>query len=121
MQVCIEPVRRIWGDEYTGTAEQLVAAGIVRDDELPGRPGNGITMMTFGADGARIKKGNSSSASGMAGYRQIRKCSRRLFTVCRSVGSEEADRRREAYFEERRAQEELRRAWPFPICVGVPC
>lgn len=117
----IEPVRHIWWDEYTGTAEELIAAGLVCEHELPGQPGNGVMMMTFNADGERVSKGNSKGCGDAAGYRQIRKRSRQRFSICRSVGREESERRREADFSERRRREEVRRGWPFPVCMGAPC
>lgn len=117
----IEPIRSIWWDEYIGTAEELIAAGLVRDEELPGRPGNGKCMVTFTAEGLRAIKGNPKGSNGVAGYRKILKCSMHRYSVCRSVGQVEAERRREAYFEERRQREERMRSWPFPVCLGTPC
>ena len=36
----------IWHDIVTGSAEELVNAGIVTADMLPGQPGNGKVMCT---------------------------------------------------------------------------
>lgn len=36
---------------YTGTAEALIAAGLIEQHQLPGEPGNGRGMCTFDADG----------------------------------------------------------------------
>jgi len=44
-------------DCFTGTAEDLVAAGLVRMEQLPGQPGNGTTTVSFRADGTRVRKG----------------------------------------------------------------
>lgn len=48
-----------WYDEYRGTFEALIAAGLCRDDQLPGRPGMGAGRTTF-YDGIRVRKGVSN-------------------------------------------------------------
>ncbi|WP_399696542.1 hypothetical protein [Xenophilus sp.] len=121
----IEPVRRILWDEYSGTAEELIAAGVARDDELPGRPGNGRYMMSFTANGQRVSRGAARHANKQAGYRQIRGAARGCFIVLRAVGEHEArarlKRKREAEAAEERERQERMRGWPFPVCMGVPC
>lgn len=121
----IEPVRGIWRDEYTGTAAQLIAAGLVREDELPGRPGNGRYMMSFTAEGQRITRGGARNVNKASGYRQIKAAPSGCFIVLRAVGEQEAwarlKRKREAEAAAEREQEERMRGWPFPICLGVPC
>lgn len=44
------------GNSYRGTAADLIAAGLVRSDQLPGAPGNGISRVTF-YKGERIPRG----------------------------------------------------------------
>jgi len=121
----IEPIRSIWWDEYIGTAEELIAAGVARDDELPGRPGNGRYMMSFTADGQRVSRGAARHANKHAGYRQIRGAGRGCFVVLRAVGEHEArarlKRKREAEDAAEREREERMRSWPFPVCLGTPC
>ena len=48
-----------WYNEYLGTAEALVAAGLVRADQLPGLPGLGTTRTTFYGR-IRVKRGASN-------------------------------------------------------------
>lgn len=44
-----------WGDIYVGTAEALVAHGLVTVDELPGQPGRGNFAVTY-YDSMQVKK-----------------------------------------------------------------
>lgn len=114
---------KYWWDEYVGTADDIVAAGLVRPHELPGVGGNGRCMMTFNPDGSRVSRGCSRS-SDKEGYRQIRKAGDRI-TVLRWVSQTEGEARVRKLHRDRnsRAQEaeELASAWPFPICLGAPC
>lgn len=48
----VKMVRITWGDQYTGSAQDLVAAGLVRHDQLPGMPGMRTTRVTIFADGS---------------------------------------------------------------------
>lgn len=59
----------IWHDSVTGSAEELVNAGIVTADMLPGQPGNGKVMCTYMA-GQRLGKGANVPRRD-ASYRQI--------------------------------------------------
>jgi hypothetical protein len=45
-----------WGDRYVGTAEDLIAAGLVREDQLPGQSGTNKTRRTF-FDGVPLRQG----------------------------------------------------------------
>ena len=58
-----------WHDSVTGSAEELVNAGIVTADMLPGQPGNGKVMCTYMA-GQRLGKGANVPRRD-ASYRQI--------------------------------------------------
>jgi len=115
--------RQFDADCFTGTAEDLVAAGLVRIDQLPGQPGNGSTTASFRGDGSRVRKGMFAECRA-AGYLRIRKVSRRLISVERGVGEEEHRRRRQEWVDtrerERQERVELARSWPFPIVCGRP-
>jgi hypothetical protein len=110
-------------DCFTGTAEDLVAAGLVRTEQLPGQPGNGTTTVSFRADGTRVRKGTPGACRAV-GYLRIRKVSRLLICVEQGIGDEEHRRRRQAWFDalarEREEQRNLARSWPFPIVCGRP-
>lgn len=113
----------IGADCFTGTPEDLIAAGLVRMEQLPGQPGNGCKAVSFRADGTRVRKGTPGSCRAL-GYLRIRKVSRLLICVERGVGDEEQRCRRKAWFEaldrEREEQRNLARSWPFPIVCGRP-
>ncbi len=47
-------------DEYVGTADALVAAGVCRQDQLPGQPGRGKTMCTYFPDGSPKNRSGST-------------------------------------------------------------
>lgn len=93
-------LRRKWQgvDSYCGSAAALVALGVVQATELPGSPGLGKVMATFGPNGGRIPKGAAGGKKGLPGQRQVRRTSRDRFTVEIQVGDEEAARRREAHW-----------------------
>jgi hypothetical protein len=46
-------------DVYIGTADSLVAAGVVEERQLPGRPGNSPSMATFHSDGTKAVRGKN--------------------------------------------------------------
>jgi len=79
-----------WWDTYTGTAEALIEAGLVRADQLPGLPGVNKTMRTFAPDGRDARKGQNFR--GFPGAMQIIKKGRR-FVVNIAVGEDEHERR----------------------------
>lgn len=79
-----------WWDTYTGTAEALTEAGLVRVDQLPGLPGVNKTMRTFAPDGRDARKGQNFR--GFPGAMQIIKKGRR-FVVNIAVGEDEHERR----------------------------
>jgi hypothetical protein len=110
-------------DCYTGTPSDLLAAGLVRFDQLPGQPGNGVTMVSFHADGRRVGKGHTQACREV-GYLKVRKMGKRLLCVECGVGEAEYRRRRDAWMEQRRREDEKRealaRVWPFPVVHGVP-
>ena len=82
-------------DDYTGTAEALVGARLVRLDQLPGQPGRGKVRTTFDADGAYISKNTRNTGAHRYGhgYTAIEVAGKHNFTVCVRVSEEEAARR----------------------------
>lgn len=87
-------------DDYRGTAEDLIAAGIIRADQLPGSPGLPAGCVTF-RNGQRIAKGDSRRARD-EGYLQIRRAGKAFYVKAgisadekaRRVAQAEADRAR---------------------------
>ena len=60
---CVTRHEGLWADVFIGDATSLVAAGLVTDDQLPGKPNCGKVRTTFLADGTRCKQGSSESRS----------------------------------------------------------
>ncbi len=67
-----------WSDVYRGTAAALIAADLVREDQLPGQPGNGRSMMTYWPDGTRKRQGQGGAR---AGCRQVQRIAGGRFQV----------------------------------------
>ena len=80
-----------WHDSVTGSAEELVNAGIVTTDMLPGRPGNGKVMCTYMA-GQRLGKGANVPRRD-ADYRQIVRKGKDRYEVFVGLSPAEVDRR----------------------------
>ncbi|MBT9567814.1 MAG: hypothetical protein IV085_05895 [Thiobacillus sp.] len=110
----------LWGDVFTGTAESLSAAGLVRRDQLPGQPGMRKTTVTILADGS-LPQGAPTANCPEAhepGARRISRKSKTLYEVCVRVSDEEEERRRE---ENSRADREWEARMmslprPAPLC-----
>jgi hypothetical protein len=68
-------------DIYEGAAEELVAAGLVISNELPGRPGRGKTMASYHADGSPVRPGDSRHGWDEPGRRSIKRKTRSRFIV----------------------------------------
>lgn len=84
-----------WGDIFTGTAESLSAAGLIRHDQLPGQPGMRKVTVTILADGS-LPKGSPTANCREAdepGVIRISRKSKALYEVCVRVSDEEAQRR----------------------------
>lgn len=63
-------------DRYIGTADALIAAGLVESHQLPGQLGNGKCMVSFLPDGSRIRKG--STAGHTPGSLRVRRCGKKF-------------------------------------------
>lgn len=99
---------------YTGTAEALIAADLVKQQQLPGQPGNGRGMCIFNLDGSSVAKGTSAEPGPGRKYIVAKKCSMgSVFEVRMKLSHE----RLEA-IKAQRARETA--CWPFPLVVGSP-
>lgn len=99
-------------DYYTGSAQDIIAAGLVTADQFPGQPGRGKTMCTYYA-GALVQKGARHAWD--EHYTSIRRCAGGNFEVKRGVPEHVYQERvaaRRAATEQREAEEraEQRRA-----------
>lgn len=81
-------------DFVTGTAAELVAAGIVTVDMLPGQPGTGKTMATY-MNGRRVKVGArvTEEREKNETYRSIRRKGKDRYEVLVVLPPAEVERR----------------------------
>lgn len=91
----------LW-DTYSGTAEDLIAAGVVRLDQVPGQPGRPKTAATYYAGEPIAKRGAPCDEQ----YLHIYRRSARRFDVIVGLSENEKQRRRES----KARAEELRRS-----------
>jgi hypothetical protein len=96
-QTALKVRRHPYWDEYIGTADQLIEAGILQAGQFPGDPGRGKTMVSYTADGQPRVRGCDKGA----GYCQVRRVSRTMFNVTIRVDKEEAKRRQDEERERR--------------------
>lgn len=89
VQAAVKVRRHVWTDEYIGTADQLVEAGLLKVGQFPGEPGRGKTMVSYTADGEPAARGAAKNA----GYRQVRRVSRNQFSVDVWIDEKEGRRR----------------------------
>ncbi|AVO48487.1 hypothetical protein C6568_03830 [Melaminivora suipulveris] len=109
--------RHLWHDYVTGTAAELVAAGIVDAPMLPGQPGTGKTMATY-MDGQRVKQGGLARGVRNETYRSIRRQGKDRYEVCMVLPSAEVERRGK---QEAAAREQaLMAAWQCLTHAGAP-
>lgn len=89
-----------WFDEYIGPEDALVAAGLVRADQLPGKPGMRKVRVTILPDGSPLGGpptcGHQPPAARAPGARWIERAGRSRYRVCVRVSEDEAARRRVA-------------------------
>lgn len=72
---------------FKGTAEALIAAGLVTAAQLPGQPGMPKTSVTF------YKGQQTTKRAGGVGYLQIRRSTKTVFCVTVRVSKEEESKR----------------------------
>ncbi|HXE22998.1 MAG TPA: hypothetical protein VN617_11795 [Rhodoferax sp.] len=88
-----------WFDEYIGPEDALVAAGLVREDQLPGKPGMRKVRVTILPDGSPLggpPTANPPPAARAPGARWIERAGRSRYRVCVRVPEDEEARRRAA-------------------------
>lgn len=105
-----------WGDIFTGSAESLSSAGLVRCDQLPGQPGMRKVTVTILADGS-LPKGSPTANCREAdepGAIRISRKSKALYEVCVRVSDEEEQRRRDEHSRAEREWENRMMALPRP-------
>lgn len=78
------------GDEWVGTADELIAAGLVARDQLPGEPGNNKVCVTY-YRGNLVGKG--SNAPHDENYLNIKRYGKHRFIVRVGISIEEEQRR----------------------------
>lgn len=94
----VKKTTQMLGDSFTGSGDALVAAGIVREEQLP-RPGRArSTSITWRPDGTIASQG--SNDHGRAGSLWICRHGKNRFTVNVVVSWEEQQRRRQALDDE---------------------
>lgn len=96
-QPALKVHRHPYWDEYIGTADQLIEAGILQAGQFPGDPGRGKTMVSYTADGQPRVRGCDKGA----GYCQVRRLSRTMFNVTVRVDEKETKRRQDEERERR--------------------
>lgn len=120
----VRKVEMIWGDLFTGTAESLSAAGIVRCDQLPGQPGMRKVTVTILADGSLPKGAPTANCSKAKepGSKLIHKKSKTTYEVCVTAPRHEQDRRRDKDLKAHREWEDRMQALPrpAPLCNPSP-
>lgn len=105
-----------WGDVFTGTAESLSSAGLVRRDQLPGQPGMRKVTVTILADGS-LPQGAPTARCHEArdpGAKTISRKSKALYEVCIRVSDEEERRRRDEHSRADREWEARMMSLPRP-------
>lgn len=106
----------LWGDEFTGTAESLSSAGLVRRDHLPGQPGMRKVTVTILADGSFPKGAPTANCreANEPGSIRISRKTKTLYEVCIRVSDEEEQRRRDEHSRADREWEARMMSLPRP-------
>ena len=88
-----------WFDEYIGSADDLAAAGLVRIDQLPGKPGMRKKRVTIFPDGTLPSGALTANhrEARLPGTRWIERVSVASYRVCIVVSQDERTRRDEAW------------------------
>jgi hypothetical protein len=94
-------------DIYTGTAEQIVATGLIHRDQLPGRPGRMSTVARYAPSGRPI--GRKSALQFAAGAIEITR-HRNRYVMHVEVSEDERERRAKKWAAEQKRADELARA-----------
>ncbi len=100
-------------DVFTGTAESLTAAGLVRYDQLPGQPGMRKVHVTILADGSLLK-GAPTAVCRERWAKLIHRKSKTTYTVYVDVPPEERERREAEHLRANQEWELKMMALPIP-------
>lgn len=106
----------VWVDEFEGSASNLAAAGLVREDQLPGQPGMRKTCVTIFPNGD-IPTGPPQTnypAAREPGAKSIERASSTTWRISVRVSKEEGQQRLELYKQVRREWEMRMDAMPRP-------
>src|SRR3569833_3340935 len=109
-----------WGDIFTGSAESLSSAGLVRCDQLPGQPGMRKVTVTILADGS-LPKGsptaNCSEADAPGAIRIYRK-SKALYEVCIQVSKKKKKnhQKKQTKTKQKKKKQKKTLPRPTPLC-----
>ena len=90
----IETERKTWTDDFIGTREQLIEAGLARPGEFPGDPGRNKTVTSYRSDGTYKPHCRGSGIDD--GGRRISLEGKSKFRVAVHLSREERMRRSEA-------------------------
>lgn len=96
-------------DFYVGTAQALIAAGIITAEQIP-KPGT--HMASYLPDGRRAGRGTAKGAYNLEGFRRVSPRAKGRYQVVVTVSEEEQRRRSEALTE---AQPAASNVIPFPL------
>lgn len=100
----------VWFDEYNGTAEALVSAGVIQLRHSPGQPGMGKIQVTLSPD----KEPVSGPQKRMPGHTIINRVSKSNFRVRVVIPLEERELRQEAHARRDEEWENKMAALPRP-------
>lgn len=106
---------------YTGTADALVAAGLVLPGQFPGQPRMRKVTVTIFADGT-LPSGAPTIRHRRAdepGAKRVQRASKTTYQVRVNVPEDESERRREAYFAAQDKYEAKMRALPRPTPLSL--
>ena len=94
----VRRLENIWSDDYVGTAEDLVAAGLIELTQLPGQPGMRKAVVTILPDGSVPTGSAKTKNRGIndPGAKRIMRASKTTYLVSVLVESHERARRHEA-------------------------
>lgn len=104
----LEKTEMIWTDDYLGTKDQLIAAGLAKEGQFPGDPGGNKVMASFDEYGSPLRR--QPRGGYVAGSIHIQRASRGRFCVSVTLPEDEGKRRSAAAHVEREARLERKKA-----------
>ena len=102
-----------WSDLYSGTAEALIAAGLLPADLFPGQPGRNITAQAYRPVGVE-RQHNKQGWHRVPGYMNVARTASGKFQIRLTVSREEQERR-----EALREEDDARRASLAPPRASI--